>query len=190
MNFNKKILISSLLGVFILASSSFLVISCDTNNNGKTEEDNNANKEAKINKSQKEAKLLVMASENYIDLINYSNYVKDKDSVSENTKAFLESFEANTTERLTNLKELSKYELVLVPSSTNTSFFDHKNPDEKELNQNIYLEKLYEMVNNQINLMNTLSEESKKISISILASEAEDFLIEHNKNIKSIIDKS
>ncbi|QTE21437.1 hypothetical protein [Polaribacter cellanae] len=187
MNLNKKILISSLLSVFMFVAIFLSVVSCDTNNNGKTEEDNEANKEAKINKSQKEAKLLVLASENYINLINYSNYIKSKNYISKKTKSLLKSFEFNTTERLTNLKELSKHELVLLPNYTNTTFTD---TTEVEINQNIYLTKLNIMISNQINLMNKLSEESNKISISILASEAEDFLRQNKKNIENIIDKS
>ncbi|QTD36495.1 hypothetical protein JL193_10070 [Polaribacter batillariae] len=191
MNVKKKILISSLLSIFMFVAISLSTVSCNTNHNSKTEEDNAANKEAKINKSQKEAKLLVLASKNYINLINYSNYIKSKTTITKKTKSFLESFEANLNERFNHLKELSKHELVLLPNTTKTSFLDKKKTTEEvEINQNVYLTELNTKINDQIDLMNKLSEESNKISISIFASEAEDFLKENKRNIENIIDKS
>ena len=92
MNIHKNILLSCLISVFL-----FLLFSCDTNNNSKSKQDKTYNKQDKINKNKEEAKLLVSVSKNYINLINYSNYIKAKDSLTLETKSLLDTFNVDIT---------------------------------------------------------------------------------------------
>lgn len=186
MNIHKNILLSCLISVFL-----FLLFSCDTNNNSKSKQDKAYNKQAKINKNKKEAKLLVSVSKNYINLINYSNYIKAKDSLTLETKSLLDTFNVDITNHLKNLKELSREELVLIPDKNDVLVLDDKTftKDGEEKRQKKYLEKINDMVETQINLIDELTETSNNSSINALANEAEEILLEHKENFESIIEK-
>lgn len=175
MKINKKTL-SSFLFVFFL----FTMISCDTNNSSKTEED-------KIFSNQEDAKLLVLATKNYIRIINYNNNIKTKNSLSKETKLYLDSFNQSITERLNNLKEISRDELILIPHVGDISLLDNKTFDIDNENQFEYLTELKKLINTQLDVMRNLTKKSNHTALNTFANEAEYFLKEELKHIKSII---
>ncbi|WP_435414204.1 hypothetical protein [Polaribacter aestuariivivens] len=179
---DKKILKSFFLSVFL-----FAIMSCDNNNNGKTEEDNLKNKEDKITRNQDDAKLFVTATENYIRLINYNNYLKTKDSLTVETKFFLQSLNNEIQNRLSNLKKVSKEELILLPSKDEVLFLDKVDSIDKS--EKDYLIKLDEMLDKQLSVMENLTKKSNNIKMNVLANETEDFLKAQKENVKKIISK-
>lgn len=177
MNINKKILFGYLLSIFLL-----IILSCNTNNSGKKKED-------KINRNQEDAKLLVKATKNYIHLVNLNNHIKKADSVTPKIKQFVTSFNTDINERLSTFKELSKEELILIPSKNDVLFFEEELEDSKgKTYEEKYLETLNKMVEKQLNLMNEFVEQTNNISMNVLASESEDFLREQKEKIENIIE--
>lgn len=96
------------------------MFSCDKKTTTKEKED-------KILSSQTDAKLLVEATKNYIYIINYNNYIKEKDSVTPETKQILNSINKGVKERLGSIKDISRKEMILIPNVNDVLFLEKKN---------------------------------------------------------------
>ena len=175
MKISKKTL-SSFLFIFFL----FTMISCDTNNSSKTEEE----EEDKIFSNQEDAKLLVLATKNYIRIINYNKYIQTKNSLSKEIKSHLDSFNKNITERLNNLEEISRDELILIPHAGDISFLNNKTFDKDDKNQFEYLSELEKLIYNQLDVLRNLTKKSNHTALNTFANEATYPLKEELKHIK------
>lgn len=176
---------------FLTGALFLLILSCNVNTLNKSEV-NSENQENLITRNREDAKLLVTASKNYIELIDYCNFLKDTVVKNPNEKVLINSIVDKISVVSNNLKEISSKELVLLPkeSDFNLSYQKYinqvKNTDIVE-NKTVFYEKLNTMIETQIGVMEILNKESKNFSLHILADESKDILSDYNSEIERLI---
>ncbi|SHM90520.1 hypothetical protein [Polaribacter sp. KT 15] len=175
----KKILASLLFTAFL-----FLMFSCDKKTTTKEKED-------KILSSQTDAKLLVEATKNYIYIINYNNYIKEKDSVTPETKQILNSINKGVKERLGSIKDISRKEMILIPNVNDVLFLEKKPfvVNNKESNEKAYLLTLNKIIDKQVAVMSDFAKITNNESMNVLANESEYFLEEKKENIENLLNE-
>ncbi|TXD50078.1 hypothetical protein ES045_02555 [Polaribacter sp. IC073] len=131
-----------------------------------------------------------MATKNYIQIISYNNYIKTNENLSTEVKMFLNFFNRNITKRLNNLKEISRDELILLPHVNEVVFHDKNSSYKEKKNEFKLLKNLNTLIDNQLDVLKRLVNNSNNTAIHVFANDSGDFIQEQKYNIKSIINKN
>lgn len=146
------------------------LISCNyilENNNKKSEQLNK--KLSRIETNKEEAKLLLKASENNLDILELCEEIKET-GTSKNIMILAKNIEKTHIEISKNYNELAREKLISIPNKSGSSLFKkHK----AKIDNGIYtvenLKLIVNKINNQIELLNTLSKITNNVEFKVLA---------------------
>jgi hypothetical protein len=171
---------------FLICSLLIIASSCDYN---KPKKNYNTDKENLIIGNKSDAKLLVSASENYLRLIDYCNFLKDTVVEDYHEEVLIDSIATKIALITKDLETISSKELILLPTINEVKPIEKKSIVDGEIKKNkkLFYQKLNTMIVDQINVLNSLDNKSVNKSILTLANESKNVLTSYNKKVEKLI---